>query len=99
MSVTPGRAPEQEARPPVARKWGWQGRLLAICFAILAFEIGLFLVIFPWMNSWNLNYLKVLSPTVTTIWEHPYFRGGLSGLGLVNIYVAFREVTRLKRGV
>ncbi len=96
MSVTPESAPEQEAHPPATRKRLWQGRVLRICFAILAFEIGLFLLIFPWMDSWNLNYFKFLSPH--GIWYDPYFRGGLSGLGLVNIFVAFREVTLLLRG-
>ena len=98
MYLTPGSAPDRETQAPVVGKRGWQERLAPICFAIFALEIGLFLVIFPWMGSWNATYYKVLSPAVRSIWDDPFFRGALSGLGLVNIYVAFREVTRLLRG-
>jgi hypothetical protein len=28
---------------------------------------------------------------------NPYFRGSISGLGLVNIFVAFLEIIRLRR--
>jgi hypothetical protein len=34
---------------------------------------------------------------VRTIWENAYFRGALSGLGLVNIYISLGEVFRLRR--
>jgi hypothetical protein len=98
MFLTSGSAPDRETPAPVAGKRRWQGRLAPICFAVFAFEIGLFLVIFPWMGSWNATYFKALSPAVRNVWDDPFFRGALSGLGLVNIYVAFREVTRLLRG-
>ena len=95
MSVTPGSAPEQEAHPPPIAK---RGRLMPICFAIFAFEIGVFLLIFPWMDSWNSSYFKIVSPAARRLWGDPYFRGALSGLGLVNIYISFREVGRVLRG-
>jgi hypothetical protein len=90
MSVTP----EQETHPPMTQK---RGRLLPTCFAIFAFEIGVFLLIFPWMQSWNSSYFKLVFPAARTFWDDPSFRGALSGLGLVNIYIAFREAVRLLR--
>jgi hypothetical protein len=76
----------------------WQGRLLGISFAIFAFEIGLFLVIFPWMgDAWDLNYFQSLGPVVQSFWDEPYFRGAVSGLGFLNIYIAILQVARLFR--
>jgi hypothetical protein len=76
----------------------WQGRLLGISFAIFAFEIGLFLVIFPWMgDSWDLNYIQSLGPVLQNVWDEPYFRGAISGLGFLNIYIGMLQIARLFR--
>lgn len=102
MSLNQGANQESlnEAVPaeaqPTSRKWS--SRLLNICFAIFAFEIGIFLVIFPWMDdAWKINYFPTLIPMLHTLWEDPYFRGALTGLGLVNIYVALWEFFRVLR--
>jgi hypothetical protein len=86
------------AASPVPVRQSWQGRLLGISFAIFAFEIGLFLVIFPWMgDSWDLNYIQSLGPVLQNVWDEPYFRGAVSGLGFLNIYIAMLQVARLFR--
>lgn len=96
MSLTPDQPVEIADLPQ--RKRTWQSRLLAICFVIFTFEIGMFLVIIPWMDeSWSLNTIQELAPMLQTIWIDPYFRGAITGLGLVNIYIACREVFRLFR--
>jgi len=101
MSLTPGSplpesAPQLEPVPPPAPK-RWQGRVLTICFAIFAFEVGLFLVIFPWQDSWSLNYFQGLSPNFENLWDEPSFKGLVTGLGFVNIYIAILQVARLFR--
>jgi hypothetical protein len=103
MSLSPENVPQlsppdavAEQSPKTARKW--QKRLLGICFAIFSFEIGLFLVIFPWMDdTWDLNYFNSVVPALQSVWDDPYFRGALTGLGFVNIYIACQEVIRLLR--
>jgi hypothetical protein len=92
MSLTPDPALDQA--PP--RHWR-PNRLVRVCFAIFTFEIGLFLVVFPWVSTWDWNYLQDLFPSLEIIWDNPYFQGALTGLGLVNIYVACLEVVRLLR--
>lgn len=103
MSLTPGSAPQFPESPvpidettPVPHK-RWQGRLLTICLAIFSFEVGLFLVIFPWQDSWTLNYFQGISPTIESLWDEPSFRGLVTGLGFVNIYIALLQVIRLFR--
>ena len=110
MSITPQRTPgwdpegspaiagspvEAAAPPPRARFW--HRRVWAICFAIFALEIGLFLVVFPWMDSWNINHFQRWVPRLQDLWEDLYLRGAVSGLGLVNVYIACGEVIRLIR--
>lgn len=72
-------------------------RLLRLCFAIFTFEIGLFLTVFPWVDIWSLNYFSGWIPALESLWDDPYFRGAITGLGLVNIYVACAEVMRIFR--
>lgn len=72
----------------------WHRRVLGFCLVIFALELGLFLVVFPWLRSWDLNWVPLHSPGFAKIWMSPYFRGALSGLGLLNIYIAFAELIR-----
>ena len=95
MSLSPD-PPLPVAGPPASSR-GWQSRLLSICFAIFAFEVGLFLVVFPWTDTWNLNFLQSLVPALEDFWDQPSFRGALTGLGFVNMYIATLEVFRLLR--
>ena len=93
-SMTPTPPAETISPAPPSPR---QGKLLTICFAIFAFEIGLFLVIFPWMDSWTLNYFQGLSAGIEALWDEPSFRGLVTGLGFVNIYISLLQVARLFR--
>ena len=95
MSLTPESASySTPAGRPAPRK---RHRLLRICFAVFTFEIGLFLMIFPWRDSWTFNYFQGSSEFLEYIWDDPYFRGAISGLGLVNVYLAVAEFLRAFR--
>jgi hypothetical protein len=72
----------------------WPRRLLGIMLIVFAFELGLFLIVFPWLDAWNMNWIPLHSPRFAAIWMSGYFRGGLAGLGLLNIYVALAEATK-----
>jgi hypothetical protein len=71
---------------------GWQRRMLRISLALFIFEVGAFLVIFPWTEDWNLNYFQSFTPVIQNLWYQPSFRGALTGLGFVNIYIACLQV-------
>jgi hypothetical protein len=72
-------------------------RLLRLALALFTLEIGLFLVIFPWRSNWNSNYLQNAMPALREIWSSGYFRGAISGLGLVNILLSGLEFVRFVR--
>lgn len=83
-----------EVPPPEYR---WYHKIGALLVAILCFEVGLFLFLFPWLDRWDYNYFAGLFPAYKAYWSSPYFRGAVSGLGLVNIYISLVEVVRLRR--
>ena len=66
---------------------------------IFAFELGLFLLVFPWLSNWDQNWVPVHSPRFASLWMSRYFRGALSGLGLLNIYVALAEAAKQLRSL
>ncbi|MBV8709019.1 MAG: hypothetical protein JO028_17645 [Acidobacteriaceae bacterium] len=70
----------------------WHRRILGFCLVIFAFEIGVFLVVFPWLDDWDLSWIPVHSPNLSALWMNPYFRGALSGLGFLDIYIALAEL-------
>jgi hypothetical protein len=100
MSLAPANHPdssEVEVPMPTEQKASrWYDKLVGLLFAILCFEIGVFLLAFPWSRYWTVNYFAWLTPEWREIWMDPYFRGAVSGVGLVNLYVSLLEVFRLQ---
>jgi hypothetical protein len=92
---------------PPSRPYGWHHKLAAVLLAIFCFEMGLFLMIFPWVDAWNVNYFGYFAPASYReaslaelwrgIWLSPYFRGAVSGLGVVNVYISLVQVFQLRR--
>jgi len=83
--------------PPERPRSSWYQKLGALLFIIICFEVGIFLVIFPWMDYWGQNSIANFFPWLRILWDSPFFRGALSGLGLINIYISLAEVVRLRR--
>lgn len=90
--------PEQPPIPPPApSRHTWIYKLGILLFIIVCFEVGAFLTVFPWTPQWDNNSLSGLFPLLRDVWGSSYFRGALSGLGLLNIYISLGEVSRLRR--
>lgn len=88
MNTTPGvESPSGQK----SRFVQWQRRVLIVCAIILALEVGLFLVVFPWKSTWEQSWVPVHSPRLTALWLSPFFRGAVSGLGMLNIYISIAE--------
>ena len=80
---------------PVAS--GWYAKFKVLLFIVFAFEIGFFLLVFPWLQGWDRTSIPVVIPWLAHVWDNPFFRGAISGLGAVNIYISLLEVGRLRR--
>ena len=84
--------PLPPARFPLSRNRVW-----AICFTIFCLEIGAFLAVFPWLDSWSMNHFPTMFPSLIDLWNDPYFRGAVSGVGLVNLVIAAAQANHLLR--
>lgn len=79
---------------PVQR--GARARLLThILFILFCVEIGILLVVLPWTPFWDNNFFFGLTPQLNGLWLSNYLRGGVSGVGLVNIWIGIGEAWRL----
>ena len=76
-------------------KHTWVHKLGVFLFIIVCFEVGVFLLCFPGRRNGTHNSLASLTPGLRDVWISSYFRGALSGLGLLNIYISLAEVARL----
>jgi hypothetical protein len=61
--------------------------------ALSSFLIGLILVVAPWWTEvWDANTLLHPWPQLRSLVLSPFLRGAVSGLGLVNVLLAFQEL-------
>jgi hypothetical protein len=94
-----GRGHVEESAEPVEKRqrYYWYHKVAAVVGIVFCFELGVFFVVFPWLPYWESNFLGNFSERWLQIWTDPYFRGAVSGLGLVNIYISLLEMFRLRR--
>jgi hypothetical protein len=98
MGVNPIPVPQPwEDRQSPAASERWYHKAGALLFVFFCFEVGAFLVVFPWLDLWDYNYFSALTPGWEDVWTSPYVRGAVSGLGLLNIWISFAELFRLRR--
>lgn len=89
MIATPPPLPP----PKTARLLRWHRRILNLCFAVFAIELGVVLLVFPWWTShWEMHWVALRGPEWYAFWMNRYFRGMLSGLGVLNLWVGLREL-------
>ncbi len=74
-----------------------EGRLLIRRLVYIAFfiEVGLLLIVLPWSSFWERNYFALGWPGIHAVITNNFVRGGVSGLGLVNLAAGFAELVRL----
>jgi hypothetical protein len=78
----------------------WFRRLTTVIYVIFCFEVGLFLLIYPWTIAWPNNYFAWIAPGViqapwNEFWNNTWVRGALSGIGVVNLWIAITEVFQM----
>lgn len=73
-------------------RWRWLQRLAGLAWVVFCFELGVFLLVYPWMTGWETNDLVLWLPVMRPYWSNSYLRGAVSGLGVVNIYISLVEL-------
>src|SRR5215510_8991680 len=88
-------------------------KLSVIFYIILCFEIGLILTLLPWvpqgtfgvLSDWGNNYFLLYAARKTGMYSiqnvvaSGWVRGAVSGVGILNIGIAFWEIFNFKRTV
>ena len=85
-------------------------RLTVVFFILLCFLLGMSLTLFPWLDlngmvDWGDNYLlafvseKAGLPILKSAVSSNWVRGAVSGLGILNLFIAFWELTHFKENV
>ena len=72
-------------------------RAWTILYILFCFELGVFLLILPWVSLWTHNYFVAECPWFSSLALNHFTRGAISGLGLADIWLAFYELWRLMR--
>jgi hypothetical protein len=85
-------------------------RLTVIFFIVLCLLLGLNLILLPWVSvgmigDWGNNYLlaflseKSGLPMIRQAVSSTWFRGAITGLGIVNLLIAFWEISHFDQSV
>jgi hypothetical protein len=72
-------------------------RVLSVLFLLLYFEIGVLLLLIPWVGIWTKNYFVNHSPWMATVARNYFVRGAVSGIGLADMWLAAYELWYLWR--
>ena len=87
-------------------------KLSVVFYIILCLEIGIFLTVLPWwpqgmwgLSDWGNNYFLLYAARKTgyqglqTVVASGWVRGAVTGVGLLNLGIAFWEIYNFKRTV
>lgn len=84
-------------------------KLTVIFFILLTLMVGVWLILFPWMDfgrlSWNENFLLAFAAQksglafLQTVVASGWLRGAVSGLGVLNLFFAFWEMAHFREAV
>ena len=69
--------------------------MMRLLFIVFFFEVGLVLSVVPWSTYWERNYFAALAPLLHVVITNYFFRGAVSGLGLINLAAAVAELRSL----
>ena len=88
--TSPPRSASSAGEPDAARGGGAEivASFLSVSSSLL---VGVILVVAPWTAVWEANYLLNAHPLLRAFVLSAFTRGGVTGLGLVNIAIALWE--------
>jgi hypothetical protein len=95
----PGPLPEPQAAPPQHRVPRWLERIELFLRVMLRMYIGLAICYAPWSHTfWDQNPILLQYPWLANIAASGAVRGLVSGLGLLNLWIAFHDAIRHRDG-
>ncbi len=80
----------------VSRTTIWLHRLSLVIFVIFCIELGMLLSVLPWTRVWTDNSLLNAYPSLRTVFQNNFFRGVVTGLGLVDVWIGIWEAVHYR---
>lgn len=85
-------------------------KLTVVFLIVLLLQLGFLLVLLPWVNfgafgNWNENYLlaflveKTGMPLIRSVFVSGWVKGAVTGVGIINLIIAFMEIAHFKDSV
>ena len=72
-------------------------KALFVIYVLCCLEVGIFLLVYPWMRLWDQNFLLQYSSYLRVVLLNDFFRGAVSGLGIANLILGAWEVAHFQR--
>ncbi len=72
-------------------------KALFVIYVLYCLEVGIFLLVYPWMRLWDQNFLLQYSSYLRVLLLNDFFRGAVSGLGIANLILGAWEVAHFQR--
>lgn len=73
-------------------------RVLRVVVTVYFLEVGAFLTLSPWSRFWSERVVGRSPRRAAAALHSPFFRGFVTGLGLLHLAAALREVEAWRRG-
>jgi len=71
-------------------------RVFVIVYVVFCLQLGIMLIVLPWSDPWTNNNLLAHWPTLRHLWEHGFFRGAISGLGFLDLWLGISEAVNYR---
>ena len=68
---------------------------MRLAYVAFFLEVGLLLIVVPWSGFWDQNYFATAWPLLQPFFASNFVRGGVTGLGLVNLIASVAELRDL----
>lgn len=89
--------PASQEYAPVTTGWRlWTERISLVIYVAFCIELGIVLTVVPWVKVWTENALITRYPFLYALVQDNFFRGLVSGLGLVDIWLGVWEAVRYR---
>jgi hypothetical protein len=69
-------------------------RALRVVILLFWLELGLVLILVPWLEVWEANYFLYQYPVLGVFAKNPFLRGAISGLGVMNVFLSIGAYRR-----
>lgn len=97
LSAPSAELPNNQLANPASNSAPSRHPVFTIAFIVLAFYLGVVVVILPWRNAWTDNSLLDAYPGFRAVLANGFVRGLVSGIGVLDICAAVSEALSFRR--